>query len=123
MMTIQELYKRIGGDYDQAISVLRLDKLIDKHIKKFITNGVVEGLLSAADNGDPTEIFETSHAVKGVCSNLGLTKLSAVASDITEEFRPGNVRKMSDEEVKTRIEELRVMYDQTVEGIKTYEDI
>ena len=123
MMTIQELYKRIGGDYDQAISVLRLDKLIDKHIKRFITSGVVEGLLSAADNGDPTEIFETSHAVKGVCSNLGLTKLSAVASDITEEFRPGNVRKMSDEEVKTRIEELRVMYDQTVEGIKTYEDI
>ena len=96
---------------------------MDKHIRKFMTNGVVEGLLAAGESMDPTEIFEASHAVKGVCSNLGLTKLSAVASDITEEFRPGNVRKMSDEEVKTRIEELRVMYDQTVEGIKTYEDI
>ena len=123
MMTIQELYKRIGGDYDQAISVLRLDKLIDKHIKKFEDSGVVEGLLSAADNMNPTELFEASHAVKGVCANLGLTKLSAVASDITEEFRPGNIRKMSDDEVKARIEEIRVIYDQIVEGIRTYKDI
>ena len=33
MMTIQELYQMIDGDYDQAIRVLRVDKLIDKHIR------------------------------------------------------------------------------------------
>ena len=32
-MTVQELYQSIDGDYDKAISVLRMDKLIDKHIE------------------------------------------------------------------------------------------
>ena len=29
-MTLQELYIEIGGDYDQAVRVLRVEKLIDK---------------------------------------------------------------------------------------------
>ena len=32
-MTIQELYGKIGGDYEQALRVLRMDKLLDKHIR------------------------------------------------------------------------------------------
>lgn len=35
-MTIRELYQNMGGDYDQAIRILRVDKLIDKHIKKLL---------------------------------------------------------------------------------------
>ena len=31
-MTLKELYSKIGGDYDQAVRVLRMEKLIDKHI-------------------------------------------------------------------------------------------
>ena len=46
-MTLQELYSEIGGNYDQAVSVLRVDKLIDKHIRRFIENGVEESLLKA----------------------------------------------------------------------------
>lgn len=33
-MNIQELYQSIDGDYDQAIRVLRVEKLVDKHYKK-----------------------------------------------------------------------------------------
>ena len=29
-MTIQELYQNMGADYEQAIRVMRLDKLVDK---------------------------------------------------------------------------------------------
>ncbi len=39
-MTIQKLYQNIDGDYDQAIRVLRIDKLIDKHIRRFAQNSV-----------------------------------------------------------------------------------
>ena len=79
-MTLQELYQNIGGDYEQALRVLRMDKLLDKHIRKFTKNGVVETLLAAGETMDPTQLFETAHAVKGVCANLGLKDIAAAGN-------------------------------------------
>ncbi len=119
-MNIQELYQSIDGDYDQAIRVLRVEKLVDKHIRRFVDNDVVDGLLAAGSSMDPTDLFEAAHAVKGVAANLGLTKLSDVASEITEVFRPGNERKLSDEDVKQRIETIRELHEQIVYKIRKY---
>lgn len=120
-MTLKELYQSIGEDYDQAMRVLRVEKLLDKHIRRFQQNGVVEELLKAGDEMDPTKLFETAHAVKGVCANLGLKKLSDAAAEITEEYRPGSVRRLSDEEVKGRLASIREMYENVVKGIQSYE--
>jgi len=120
-MTIQELYRNIDGDYEQALRVLRMDKLIDKHIRKFTKNGVVEALLTAGETMDPTALFETAHAVKGVCANLGLTALSDAAAEITEEFRPGHSRTLSDAEIAERVKKLGERYRQVAEGIRQYE--
>ena len=119
-MTLEELYANIGGDYEQALKVLRMDKLIDKHIRKLTKNGVVDSLIAAGDTMDPTQLFETSHAVKGICANLGLTKIANAASEISEEFRPGNPRTMSDEEVKQKLNEIADLYQVTAEGIERY---
>lgn len=121
-MTVQELYESIGGDYDQAIRVLRMDKLVDKHIRKLANNGVVERLLDAGQTMDPTELFEAAHAVKGVCANLGLMKIADAASDIAEEYRPGNSRTLSDAEVAERLQTVADLYAKTVDGIKRYEE-
>ncbi len=121
-MTLQELYAAIDGDYDQAIRVLRVEKLVDKHIRKLTANGVVEGLIEAGNGMDATELFEKAHAMKGVCANLGLTSLSVAASEIAEEYRPGNPRTMSDDEVKARIAAISEMYAKTAEGIRRYEE-
>lgn len=119
-MTLQELYRRIGGDYDQALRVLRVEKLIDKHIRKFTSNGVVDSLLSAGETMDPTRLFEAAHAVKGVCANLGLTEISAAAAEITEEFRPGSVRRLTDGDIAGKLEAIRAMYARAAEGIRQY---
>lgn len=121
-MTIRELYQNIGGDYDQAIRILRVDKLIDKHIRKFTDNGVMDRLATAAESMDATELFEASHAAKGVCANLGLVKLSEEVSVISEEFRPGKSRKFSDEEVKARLKSIWEMYSHVAEEIRLYEE-
>ena len=121
-MTLKVLYQSIGEDYDQAMRVLRVEKLLDKHIRRFQQNGVVEELLKAGDEMDPTKLFETAHAVKGVCANLGLKKLSDAASEITEEYRPGNARKLSDEEVKGQMANIREMYETIIKGIQSYEE-
>ena len=120
-MTLQELYQQIGGDYDQALRILRMDKLIDKHIRKLTKNGVVDALLAAGETMDATQLFETAHAVKGVCGNLGLPKLAAAASEITEEYRPGSTRQFTDAEVEEKLRALSELYCKTAEGIAQYE--
>lgn len=99
-MTLQELYREIDGSYEQAKRVLMMDKLIEKHIRKLPTNTIFTSLSTACDTMDPKGLFESAHAIKGVCSNLGLIKCAEYASKITEEYREGNTRKLSDEEVK-----------------------
>ena len=121
-MTLQELYSSIGEDYEQALRVLRVEKLVDKHIRKLIRNGLVESLLEAGESKDPSRIFEAAHAVKGNCGNLSLTRLAAAASDISEEFRPGNARRMTDGEVAEKMAEIDSLYRKTADGIRRYEE-
>jgi HPt (histidine-containing phosphotransfer) domain-containing protein len=120
-MTIQELYQNIDGDYEKACSVLKMDRLIDKYIRKLENDGVVDALIDAGKDMDPTQLFEAAHAVKGVCANLGLVKISEEASRITEEYRPGNSRTCSDDQVKEMLNNIGEMYKKTVEGIHLYE--
>ena len=72
---------------------------------------------------NPNDLFERGHAVKGVCANLGLSKLSELASEITDDFRPGNQRKLSDAEVSEKLREIEELYKKTVDGIKSYEEL
>ena len=120
-MTLKELYTMIGGDYDQALRVLRMEKLLDKHIRKLSKNGVIDHLLEAGKIMDPATVFEAAHAMKGVCANLGLTQLSNLASDIAEEFRPGNSRTLTDEEVARKLALIEDLKKKTMEGISQYE--
>ena len=119
-MTLRELYTSIGEDCDQALRVLRAEKLVDKHIRRLPANGVVESLLAAGETMDPARLSEAAHAAKGNCANLGLMKLSAAASKIAEEFRPGNPRTMTDEEVKEKLQAIAVLDEQTVDAIRRY---
>ena len=121
-MTLQELYQVIGGDYNQAIRVLRMEKLLDKHIRKLTTNGVVEALLEAGETMDPTRLFESAHAMKGVCANLGLVGLAEAASRIAEEYRPGKSRTLGDAGVREILDQIAVQYQRTREGIQAYQE-
>ena len=119
-MTLEELYATIGGDYGQALRVLRVEKLVDKHIRKLAKNGVVDNLIAAGEAMDPTQLFESAHAVKGVCANLGLTNIADLASDIAEEYRPGNPRTISDDEVKEKLKAIAELYEKAKAGIDQY---
>ena len=122
VMTLEELYRTIGGDYDQAIRVLRKEKLVDKHIRKLPANGVVEALLNAGQTMDPVQLFETAHAVKGVCANLGLKELADAASEIAEEYRPGNARTLTEAEVQEKLSAISRLYQRAADGIRQYEE-
>ena len=121
-MTIQELYSAIGGNYDQAVRVMKSDRLIDKYIRKLKNSNVGEALATAGESMDATALFESAHAMKGVCANLGLDALAGAADEITEEFRPGNPRKLSDDDVRAKLRDIAEKYRATAEGIRRYEE-
>jgi HPt (histidine-containing phosphotransfer) domain-containing protein len=58
--------------------------------------------------------------MKGVCANLGLDALAEAASELSEEFRPGNPRRFSDEEVKAKLSRIDGMYRKVINGIDQY---
>lgn len=120
-MTLKELYAAIGGDYDQAIRVLLIEKLIDKHIRKFPSIAVFPDLAQAGHTMDAARLFEAAHAIKGVCANLGLVRLAAVAAEVCDEFRPGRPRKLTDEEVRQKLGEIDALYRTASDGIRAYE--
>ena len=121
-MTLEELYARIGGNYEQAQRVMKMDKLIDRYIRKLKKSGVGEQLAAAGETMDPKQLFESAHAMKGVCANLGLDELAAAAEEITEEFRPENNRSLSDEEVKAKLQHINELFQKTLAGIEEYEN-
>ena len=118
-MTIQELYQNIDGDYEKAAELKTSIKYYD--VARIGAAGVVDAWIDAGKDMDPTQLFEAAHAVKGVCANLGLVKISEEASRITEEYRPGNSRTCSDDQVKEMLNNIGEMYKKTVEGIHLYE--
>ena len=120
-MTIQELYAKIGGNYDQAVRVMKKDKLIDKYVRKLKSSNVGEMLAQAGETMDAEKLFESAHAMKGVCSNLGLDALAGAADEITEEFRAGNPRTLSDDAVREKLDAILRRYRETVQGISEYE--
>jgi HPt (histidine-containing phosphotransfer) domain-containing protein len=121
-MTTQELYEIIGGNYEQALKIMRMDKMINKYVLKLKDSNVYESLMAAGDSMDAAALFDSAHAMKGVCANLGLTGLSEASSEIAEEFRSGNPRKMSDAEVKDILQNITDMYERVIEGIRRFEE-
>lgn len=121
-MTLEELYTQMGGNYDHAKQIMKMDKLIDKYVRKLKNSDVGTNLAAAAETLDETGLFESAHAMKGVCANLGLDNIAAAAEEITEEFRPGNNRTMSDEAVKAKLQDLSEMYQNALECIEKYEN-
>ena len=120
-MTVEELYEQIGGNYAHAQQILRKDKMISKYLLKLRESGVFEGLMEAGETLEPAAMFEKAHAMKGVCANLGLDELADLVGVVTEGYRPGGTRAMTDEDVKATLARIEELYGKTVEGIRAYE--
>ncbi len=119
-MTVQELYEAIGGNYEGAKQIMMADNLIARIIVKLLNDDSCARMLAAEETMDPAELFEGAHAMKGVYANLGLDTLSRAAGEISEEFRPGNPRRLSDEEVHARLAAVRAQNQTAMDAIRRF---
>ena len=88
-MSLKECYIALGGDYDDVISRLRTEKLVQKFVLKFLNDPSYDNLCKALEAEDYEEAFRASHTIKGVCQNLGLTRLLDSSSRLSEALRHG----------------------------------
>ena len=88
-MTLQECYAAMGGNYDEVLGRLRSDRLIQKFVLKSVDDGSYQLLLDSMSSQNYEEAFRAAHTIKGVCQNLGLTRLLNSSSQLSEALRHG----------------------------------
>lgn len=119
-MTLDDLYTKVGGSYGDAIAYLRSERLASRLLVRFLDDTSCARLLTAWDEHDWDGAFRAAHEAKGVCANLYLTKLAALADDVTEALRPQVRTEESVAAVADTVEELREAYYATIDAIAAY---
>ena len=87
-MTLKEFYETIGADYQSTL--LRMgnsERIVDKFVRKYPNEKVVAMLKESFDAKDYETAFRLAHTLKGLCANLGFSKLQKVSSELTEGLR------------------------------------
>lgn len=115
-MNLQECYKALEGDYEGVASRLRSEKMIKKFVLKFLNDSSYQTLLTALEEKNGEEAFRAAHTIKGVCQNLGFTKLGDSSSRLTDALRDG-----SSDGTEELVEKVKEDYEQTVRAIQALE--
>ncbi|MGM9603471.1 MAG: Hpt domain-containing protein [Faecousia sp.] len=118
MMTIEECYQRMGGDYAQVLHRLPSADLVKKFIAKFLEDGSFAELEVAMERGSRAEAFRAAHTLKGVSANLGLERLRRSASELTELLRPES--EAVPPEAMLMLQQVRWDYRLTADSIRMF---
>lgn len=116
-MTLQECYAAMQGDYEDAIGRLRSERLVQKFVLKFLNDGSYDLLCRSLETNNREEAFRAAHTIKGVCQNLGISKLGGSSSRLTEALRA----EKQGAEIDRLAEEVHADYQQTAEAIRTFQ--
>lgn len=85
-MTIQEAYKKLGGNYED-MSYRVGEKMLLRLIDMLLRDPNHTAICTALEQHDYDTAFRGAHTLKGVALNLGLNPLAEKASALTEALR------------------------------------
>ena len=117
-MDVKELYAKLDGNYQEALTRLMNEALITRFVLKFKDNNGGEAVIKALESSDIKAIFETAHALKGVAGNLAFTALFDIASRICEKARG----KAQDEKIDftSDLVEFKAIYSKTISALEEF---
>lgn len=115
-MDIKELYKKIGGDYDNVLGRLSREDFVEKFALMYLKDNSFDLLLSAIESGDVVAAFRGAHSLKGVAANLGFEELRKAATELTEQLRPQNVPAEA-----TLVEAVKKAQQKIIAGLQDYQ--
>ena len=88
-MTLKECYEALDGDYEGVVARFRGEALVMRFALRFLEDGSYRLLQDSLAGGDYETAFRAAHTLKGVCQNLGFTRLYESSSALTEALRGG----------------------------------
>ena len=117
-MDLRTCYEQLGGSYNDVLSRIPSERLVDKFLRKFLTDESFAGLCSAMAAGSRSEAFLMAHTLKGVCANLGFARLFRSTAALTELLRPEADAISAD--AAEALDPVREDYALTVDVIRAY---
>ena len=112
-MNIRECYEKMGANFDEVLQRLGSENFIQRFAVRFLDDTSFQMIKDGIAANDAELAFRGAHTLKGVCSNLGFTKLYEESSRLTEILRGREL--VGYEEA---LEEVQKQYDITVEAIR-----
>ena len=114
-MNVKEFYAATNSNYQDALSIMMMDALIEKMITKFMNDNNVGLMVSLYEQKDYRNLFAAAHTLKGVAGNLAFTQLFNVACVITEATRNSD-----DVNLDNEINQLKEAYALLEEAYQKY---
>lgn len=96
MMDLKECYTNFGGDYDEVLSRLQRERIVEKFVYKFLDDKSFELLETSIKNEDYGEALRAVHTIKGICQNLSFTKLYEISNLMTKTLKENDYQKAVD---------------------------
>lgn len=116
-MSLTECYIALGGSYEEVLSRLSSERLVNKFVLKFLTDPSYDLLVRSMESKDWPEAFRAAHTIKGVCQNLDFTRLYRSSCQLSEALRNGVTP-----EAPSLLEQVKADYAQTVAAIRAFQE-
>ena len=117
-MTQKECYIALSGNFDEALSRLMNERLMEKFLQKFLLDPSFSEIKDAFEIKDGEKAFRGAHTLKGVSANLAFTKLSTSSSLLTEALR--NTNGVIPEEANELYKSVEEDYNLAINTISSY---
>lgn len=112
-MTIRECYEQMGANFDDVLSRLGSEAIIERFALKFLDDTSFQSLEETLAKKDVKEAFRAAHTLKGVCLNLGFDNLFTVSSELTEVLRAETL-----EGTDELFEKVKEQYEKTIQALQ-----
>lgn len=106
----------MNADYNDVKSRLSSEKLVQKILIMFLSDGSFASLEKALAQGDWETAFRAAHTLKGIALNLSLTPVIAPAVSLTDDLRGGAPKG----DWKGEFDSLKSAYLKVCEEIEAY---
>lgn len=90
-MTLKECYTEFGGNYQDAMERMPSEKFVGRFLRKFADDPSYASLCEAMEQQNAEAAFRAVHTLKGICQNLGITRLYETSCVLTELLRTGSL--------------------------------
>lgn len=121
-MNLKECYQAFGGDYEDTMKRMGMERLLQKFMLKFLDDKSFEELCSSMEQKKYEEAFRAAHTLKGLCLNLGFKTLAESSSSLTEALRPQQFEESDMVEIMKMLEQVKRDYEMTVSVITEFKE-